>query len=102
MVIGTPGLVAGAVVTPDAVISGRVEGKVVAASRLELDSEEGQARLGELSEKYEPECLAEGQKVKELGGQVIVEPMDVPGGDRVAMCMDPAGAAFAVHSTGTA
>lgn len=25
-------------------------------------------------------------------------PMDVPGGDRIAQCMDPQGAAFAVHS----
>ena len=38
-------------------------------------------------------------QVKELGGQVLNGPMDVPGGDRVAQCMDPQGAAFAIHST---
>jgi predicted enzyme related to lactoylglutathione lyase len=27
--------------------------------------------------------------------------MDVPGGDRIAQCLDPQGAAFAVHSKGT-
>lgn len=37
-------------------------------------------------------------RVKELGGQVLNGPMDVPGGDRIAQCMDPQGAAFAVHS----
>jgi uncharacterized protein len=25
-------------------------------------------------------------------------PMDVPGGDRIAQCMDPQGGMFAVHS----
>jgi uncharacterized protein len=38
------------------------------------------------------------ERVKELGGQILHGPMDVPGGDRVAQCMDPQGAAFAVHS----
>jgi uncharacterized protein len=32
------------------------------------------------------------------GGKVENGPMDVPGGDRIAQCMDPQGAAFAVHS----
>ncbi|HWK08496.1 MAG TPA: hypothetical protein VNR64_00500 [Vicinamibacterales bacterium] len=32
------------------------------------------------------------------GGRVLNGPMDVPGGDRVAQCLDPQGAAFAVHS----
>jgi uncharacterized protein len=39
------------------------------------------------------------ERVKALGGQVLNGPMDVPGGDRVAQCMDPQGAAFAVHAT---
>ena len=39
------------------------------------------------------------EKVKELGGQVLNGPMEVPGGDHVAQCMDPQGAAFALHST---
>ena len=38
------------------------------------------------------------ERVKALGGQVLNGPMDVPGGDRVAQCLDPQGAAFAVHS----
>jgi predicted enzyme related to lactoylglutathione lyase len=38
-------------------------------------------------------------KVKELGGQVLNGPMEVPGGDWIAQCMDPQGAAFAVHSS---
>ena len=38
--------------------------------------------------------------IKEAGGQVLNGPMDVPGGDQVAQCMDPQGAAFAVHSGG--
>lgn len=38
------------------------------------------------------------EKVKQLGGQVLNGPMEVPGGDVIAQCMDPQGAAFAVHS----
>jgi len=38
VVIGKEGLVAGDIITQDAVISGRVEGKLVAASRLELQA----------------------------------------------------------------
>jgi len=37
--------------------------------------------------------------VKANGGTVMNGPMDVPGGDRIAQCMDPQGAAFAIHST---
>ena len=37
--------------------------------------------------------------VTRMGGQVLNGPMDVPGGDRVAQCMDPQGVAFAIHST---
>jgi len=39
------------------------------------------------------------EKVKELGGTVLNGPMEVPGGDMVAQCLDPQGAAFALHST---
>lgn len=35
-----------------------------------------------------------------LGGQLLNGPMDVPGGDRIAQCMDPQGGAFAIHSSG--
>jgi predicted enzyme related to lactoylglutathione lyase len=38
------------------------------------------------------------EKVKELGGQILNGPMEVPGGDKIAQCMDPQGAAFALHS----
>ncbi|MFQ5888827.1 MAG: VOC family protein [Gemmatimonadota bacterium] len=38
------------------------------------------------------------EKVKELGGQVLNGPMEVPGGDFIAQCMDPQGAVFAIHS----
>jgi predicted enzyme related to lactoylglutathione lyase len=36
--------------------------------------------------------------VKGNGGTIMNGPMDVPGGDRIAQCMDPQGAAFAIHS----
>lgn len=39
------------------------------------------------------------EQVKELGGQVLNGPMEVPGGDKIVQCMDPQGAAFALHST---
>ena len=38
-------------------------------------------------------------KVKANGGSIIQEPMDVPGGGRIAMCLDPQGAAFALLGT---
>jgi predicted enzyme related to lactoylglutathione lyase len=38
------------------------------------------------------------EQVKANGGQVLNGPMAVPGGDRIAQCLDPQGAAFAVHS----
>jgi predicted enzyme related to lactoylglutathione lyase len=34
------------------------------------------------------------------GGQVLNGPMEVPGGDMIAQCLDPTGAAFAIHSKG--
>jgi hypothetical protein len=36
------------------------------------------------------------EKVKANGGSITLEPHDVPGGGRIAMCMDPQGAAFAL------
>jgi predicted enzyme related to lactoylglutathione lyase len=45
-----------------------------------------------------PDVDAAVEKVKELGGQVPNGPMEVPGGDKVAQCCDPQGAAFALHS----
>jgi hypothetical protein len=36
-------------------------------------------------------------KVKKQGGKIIVEPMEVPGGSRIAVGIDPQGAAFGLH-----
>lgn len=36
--------------------------------------------------------------VTELGGQVVVGPLEVPGGDQIAQCIDPQGAMFALHA----
>ncbi len=36
-------------------------------------------------------------RVREKGGQVLNGPEEVPGGDRVAQCMDPDGAGFGLH-----
>lgn len=38
------------------------------------------------------------ERVKELGGKVVMGPMEVPGGDMVAQCVDPQGAMFAIHA----
>ena len=38
------------------------------------------------------------EAILELGGTVHIGPMEVPGGDMIAQCVDPQGAAFAVHS----
>jgi predicted enzyme related to lactoylglutathione lyase len=37
------------------------------------------------------------KRVKDKGGEVLNGPMEVPGGDRVAQCHDPEGAAFALY-----
>ncbi len=37
------------------------------------------------------------ERVKAHGGRVIRGPMEIPGGDRVAHCIDPQGAMFALH-----
>jgi predicted enzyme related to lactoylglutathione lyase len=38
------------------------------------------------------------ERVTANGGTLMQEPMEVPGGDRIAQCMDPQGGVFAVHS----
>ncbi len=38
------------------------------------------------------------ERVRENGGQVLNGPMEVPGGSRIAQCMDPQGAMFALHA----
>lgn len=39
-------------------------------------------------------------KVKAAGGQVVNGPMEVPGGGKVAQCIDPQGGMFALHMEG--
>jgi predicted enzyme related to lactoylglutathione lyase len=36
--------------------------------------------------------------LESVGGRILVEPMDVPGGSRIASLTDPFGAPFAIHS----
>ncbi|HEY9227082.1 MAG TPA: VOC family protein, partial [Gemmatimonadaceae bacterium] len=38
------------------------------------------------------------ERATEAGGKVMLPPLEVPGGDRVAILTDPQGAVFAVHS----
>ena len=45
-----------------------------------------------------PDIDAAVEAVKAGGGQLLNGPMEVPGGDRVAQCTDPQGAAFALHA----
>jgi predicted enzyme related to lactoylglutathione lyase len=44
-----------------------------------------------------PDANAGAERVKANGGKILNGPMDVPGGDRVVVCMDPQGAAFSLH-----
>jgi predicted enzyme related to lactoylglutathione lyase len=41
---------------------------------------------------------AAAERAQKAGGTLMVGPMEVPGGDRVAVIQDPQGAMFAVHS----
>jgi hypothetical protein len=47
-----------------------------------------------------PELDAALEEVDARGGEVVHGPMEVPGGDRVAQCVDPQGAVFALHAAG--
>lgn len=49
-----------------------------------------------------PDIHASLEAVKGNGGMVLNGPMEVPGGDLVAQCMDPEGTVFALHSSGVA
>lgn len=40
------------------------------------------------------------KRIVELGGKVVQGPMDIPGGDRIAVCADPQGAHFGIFSPG--
>lgn len=46
-----------------------------------------------------PDVDAAVEATKARSGRVLNGPMEVPGGDFIAQCMDPQGAAFAVHAT---
>ncbi len=46
------------------------------------------------------DCDAAAERVTKNGGKILNGPMDIPGGDRIAQCMDPQGAAFAIYSAG--
>ena len=43
---------------------------------------------------------ARAEEAKSLGGQILHGPMDVPGGGRIVVCMDPQGGAFAMYAGG--
>jgi len=45
-----------------------------------------------------PDSKRAAETIRGLGGQIINGPMEVPGGDWIAMGIDPQGVAFAVHS----
>jgi uncharacterized protein len=47
-----------------------------------------------------PDVDAAIGRVKRGGGQVVNGPMEVPGGSRVANCVDPQGAYFSLHTAG--
>lgn len=42
------------------------------------------------------------ERVKANGGKILVGPMEVPGGDRIAQCFDAGGGAFALHAPAAA
>jgi hypothetical protein len=46
------------------------------------------------------DCDASTEKVKKLGGKVLMEPMDIPDVGRFSVVMDPQGAAFALFKMG--
>lgn len=46
-----------------------------------------------------PDADAAVAAVTKHGGQVLNGPMEVPGGDWIAQCLDPQGAMFAVHAS---
>jgi preprotein translocase subunit SecA len=59
----------------DIILGGNAEGLAkldVMGEGLEVESEEGEARIAELTAQYEPECAAEGEKVRELGGLYVL------------------------------
>jgi len=45
-----------------------------------------------------PDAKTAVKQVAAAGGQILNGPMEVPGGDLIAQCLDPQGVPFAVHS----
>ncbi|MFP5317122.1 MAG: preprotein translocase subunit SecA [Acidimicrobiia bacterium] len=59
----------------DIILGGNPEGLAkldAQAEGLLLDSDEGRARVAELTEQYTPECTAEGEKIREVGGLYVL------------------------------
>jgi predicted enzyme related to lactoylglutathione lyase len=46
-----------------------------------------------------PDVSKAVENVTGLGGQILNGPMEVPGGDMIVQCLDPQGAAFALHAS---
>jgi uncharacterized protein len=40
------------------------------------------------------------ERIKKAGGKILNGPMDIPGNDKIAQCMDPQGAGFAIYMEG--
>jgi predicted enzyme related to lactoylglutathione lyase len=45
-----------------------------------------------------PNCAEAAKRVTQMGGKVLNGPMDVPGGGKIAQCMDAQGAAFGLFA----
>ncbi|MFN2525987.1 MAG: VOC family protein [Actinomycetota bacterium] len=48
------------------------------------------------------DCAASAEKAKELGGNLIVPPQDIPGFGKFSLIADPQGAAFGIYEAGRA
>jgi preprotein translocase subunit SecA len=59
----------------DIILGGNAEGlaaREVRAEGLDPDTDEGAVRLKQVLEKFEPECKAEGDRIRELGGLYVL------------------------------
>lgn len=61
-------------------------------------SKEMGARPHWLGYVHIPDTNKAVETIPKAGGKVLNGPMEVPGGDLIAQCLDPQGATFAVHS----
>lgn len=105
VVIGKQGVVNGDIHTQDAVISGRVEGTLIAASRLELQAtchiegevhtrrmqlEEGAVLNGTVNMGAEPPKLGQAGRAKQASAQPTATDANVDGRDRAPTGAAPA------------